>query len=354
MNNETPFKPSLGNLSAYSVDVEFDGVKLNQNELPLDVPQAVKEKIIQRLLNRQWNRYPPLAPSALKEKIAAYTHFPASGILIGNGSNEMIQTAILACCDAGDTMLTVSPTFSVYSRVATAMNLKQVVVPLKEDYSFDPDGLVEKAGEADIILLASPNNPSGTVLEPAEIEAIADAAKGLVVVDEAYYEFSRLSAQGLIEKYSNIVVLRTFSKAFGAAGLRLGYLLGAPDRAGDLEKVKLPFSVGMFQQTAGDVLLDELNRDIIDTVIAERHRVFNVLDQMPGITAVPSRANFILFRPEVMDSKRLFNQLKNDGVLVRVYDGPQLDGMLRVSIGWPPENMLFLDKLRRILDEVSS
>jgi histidinol-phosphate aminotransferase len=339
-------------MSAYSAPLEFDGAKLNQNESPLDIPLPVKEKIFQRLRQSQWNRYPSLKPAPLIEHIAAYTGFPGDGILLGNGSNELIQTVILGCCDAGDSLLTVTPTFSVYRRMASVMNLELVEVPLKEDFSFDVPVLTENAKKAGIIILASPNNPTGSVLEPSDIETIARNTGALVVMDEAYYEFSRQSAQTLINSHPNIVILRTFSKAFGAAGLRLGYLLGATGMVNELEKTRLPFSVGMFQQVAGEVILEQRTQlqNVTGAVIDERQRVYHSLQEMPGIAPVPSQANFLLFKSLALEAGELFKRLYRGGVLVRAYDSPELDGMLRVSIGTATDNNLFLERLRFILD----
>jgi histidinol-phosphate aminotransferase len=349
----TPLKDNIGGLLPYSVPTAFDGIKLNQNESPFDVPFEIKEEIWQRLRKTPWNRYPPTVPLPLLQRIADYTGFPEEGILVGSGSNELIQCLIYSCCNSGDAMLTVTPTFSVYQRAASVMNIRTLRVPLREDFCFAVPRLLEQAKQAKIILLASPNNPTGTVLGTGKIAEIAGRTDALVVIDEAYFEFHGLSVQSLIDAHPNIVVLRTFSKALRCAGLRLGYMLGAPGVVKELEKVKLPFSVGMFKQVAGEVIMEQRQwlEEQIDTTIRERERVFRHLQQHPDIQPIPSKANFILFRIKSFckckrgQAKKLFEHLCGLGVLIRAYDSPELEEMLRVSIGSREENDRFLEAL---------
>lgn len=360
MNLKT-IKSNVQSLLPYSVPTTFNGVKLNQNEGPNDLASKIKEEICQRLCLHSWNRYPSLTSNALLKKIAAYTTFPVSGILIGAGSNELIQTLIFASCNTGDTLLTVSPTFPVYRRVADIMGIQTIEIPLQTDFSFDVPVLLETISQISnlkIIILACPNNPTGTVLSVSEIDKIATQIQkytsALLVIDEAYFEFYRQSAQKLLDKYSHLVILRTFSKALSAAAVRLGYLLASPSLISQLEKVKLPFSIGLFQQVAGEVLLEKyqsITQDII-TTIKERERVFSVLTSFPDIKPIPSQANFILFHCDNRDATVLFRALQEKGVLLRYYGTGVLSGMLRVSIGTRIENNQFIETLRVCLNEI--
>jgi len=224
-----PVKPAVRESEPYLVPQEFDGIKLNQNEAPWDVDPDLKEEILKRMMAMPWNRYPLDPPLALVEKIARYTRFPSDCIMAGNSSNELIQVLISAMCNTGDRILTVSPTFSIYSRAASVMNIDTVAVPLREDFSFDVPALLDQINTVNAVILASPNNPTGTMLEMEEIESILQNTKAAVIMDEAYFEFCGQSAQALIPKYPHLAVLRTFSKALRSAGLRLGYLLAQPD-----------------------------------------------------------------------------------------------------------------------------
>lgn len=347
-----PIKANIRKMAAYSVPQEFHGVKLNQNESASDIPLAIKEEIFRRMKKMQWNRYPRDFPGRLTKNIAAYTNFPAEGIMVGNGSNELIQTLVYSCCDSGDRILTVTPTFSVYHRVAAVMNISPVTVPLKKDFSFDVPAVIKKSHGVKAVILASPNNPTGTSLGMQDIQQIAENIGSLLVMDEAYFEFHGQSAQRFIEIHPNVVVLRTFSKALASAGIRLGYLLGQPRVVDELKKVKLPFSVGLFQQVAGEVIMEnsEFLEKTIKSVIRERERVFSALQAMPGIEPVPSRANFILFQSGKWPADEMYCLLGQAGVLVRAYDSPELSSMLRVAIGAPEENTLFLEKIKEIFN----
>ncbi len=343
-------KKSVLELPAYEV-LQQARIKLNQNESPYDIPVTYKRKILQLMQKKSWNRYPSNHAEALKNAIAQYTKFPAKGIIVGNGSNELILAIMLTICDRGDQITTVSPGFAIYSYLGRILNLQNMEIPLNPDFSFSVTGIIKHSHNSKIIFLASPNNPTGTMLRIQEIEEITKKCKCLVVIDEAYYEFSRISCQHLLERYENIVVLRTFSKAFGLAGIRLGYLLGNKRIVSQIEKAKLPFSVGIFQQTAATFLLqhNSIVKKTAQEIISQRERVFNALNMIDGITPVPSKANFILFSIDKMGRDKVYEQLYKNGILLRRFIHPALKNMLRVTIGTPRENQLFLKAISRII-----
>jgi len=202
------------------------------------------------------------------------------------------------------------------------------------------------------MILASPNNPTGTALKIREIEQIAREFDGLMAVDEAYYEFHQETAQELIHKLDNIIVLRTLSKGFRLAGIRLGYLMGSKEVVKELIKAKLPFSLGVFQQVAGEVILENRKfiQSSVETIIRERSRLFEELKSIRGIHPIPSCANFVLFESKIMSGKELYRILFKKGVLVRYFDVPGLKNMLRVTVGTPEENDLFVKKLKQIAE----
>lgn len=348
----TRVKSSVVNLKSYRVAQDSAVVKLNQNESPIDVPDKVKRETSRRLRELNWNRYPTSPPDSLAGRIADYTSFASAGIVVGNGSNELIQMVIQATCDSGDTILVVEPGFSVYERVASIMNINIRRVPLNGDLSFDPPSIIDAAKAAKLIILASPNNPTGTALNLDAVEEIATAGDCILGVDEAYYEFHRQSAQKLIDRLDNVVVIRTFSKALSLAGIRLGYLLGNERIVEQLEKAKLPFSVGIFQQVAGEVILEnvEFIRDNVERIVRERDRLLAELKEVDGVIPYPSRTNFILFEVKGVEAGELLQALYAKGVLLRSFDGPRLRNMLRVTVGLPEENDVFLDRLSQEIE----
>lgn len=342
-------KQSVRQLGAYSVSQNQSLIKLNQNESPVDISEGIKNEIFKRVQKTSWNRYPPQGAESLIQKISDYTDLPPSGIMVANGSNELIQTLIYAVCDSDDLILTVQPGFSIYKRVSSVMNIRVREVPLKHDFSFDANDILEKSKGVKMIILCSPNNPTGTVLKIKDIEKIAQSFQGIVVLDEAYYEFSKKTAQKLITKFNNLVILRTFSKALGLAGIRLGYLLGNEEMVRDLSKAKLPFSLGIFQQLSGEVILEkkEFIKQRASQIIKERNWLFKELKKIKNIHPVPSFANFILFETQGRSGKDLYQNLLEEGVLIRTFDDPSLKNRLRVTVGTHEENEGFLNKLKK-------
>jgi histidinol-phosphate aminotransferase len=345
-------KSDVMRLPAYVVAQEGARVKLNQNETPWDMSAGLKDRVLAELRRRDWNRYPSGGAEDLRRALARYTRHPASGIIVGNGSNEMIQMLASALCSEGNRIVTVEPGFAVYERVASVMGIQAVKVPLRQDYSFDTEALIEAGRGARLMFLACPNSPTGTMLSVPDIEQIAGRFSGMVAVDEAYFEFSRQTAQPLLASRDNLVILRTFSKAMGLAGLRLGYLLARTDTARELEKAKLPFSVGVLQQIAGEIILSQ-PKEIetrVDAVVAERERIFSELEKLPGLRPIPSHANFILFASRLKPAAELYQSLKQSGILIRPFDSPGISDMLRVTIGVREENDMFLAALRGLLE----
>ena len=348
MNN---IKKNILDLDEYSVTQDLNCIKLNQNESPDDISHTIKSEVLKKLKTCVWNRYPDGSAQSLRVKVADYTGFPAEGIVIGNGSNEMIQTLIYALCDSGDSMVTVNPGFSIYKRTASIMNIAAREVQLRNDFSFDVDALIAAGKNARVMLLASPNNPTGTILSQDEIKQLAENFPGLLAVDEAYFEFSRETAQALIHELDNLVILRTFSKALGLAGLRIGYLMARTPMAELLRKARLPFSLGIFQLLAGEEILNRCD-DVVkgaDSIIQERERVFQGLQKIPEIDPVPSQANFILFACRSLSAFEVFTAMYTSGVLLRYFGASRLENMLRVTIGTPNENDVFLEKLNQVI-----
>jgi histidinol-phosphate aminotransferase len=349
-------KNSILRLEPYSVPGRPAAIKLNQNESPFDWPPSVKVKILKKLEKTGWNRYPREENPELLTRLAYYAGHSPEGILLGNGSNELIQTAICSFASKEDRILTVRPGFSIYKRVATILDIETIEINLKPDFSFDLQEIIEQAPAASLIFLTSPNNPTGSIISLEDIDYLLQKVDCPVVLDEAYFEFSGTTGQPLLKSYENLIILRTFSKAFGLAGARLGYILGQPVVINQMKKARLPFSVGLFQQTAAEILLaeNELVTDLVEKIKAERKRIYEQLLSFKVFKALPSSANFFLLESSTLNAREVFNKLLERDVLVRWFDLPELQNKVRVTVGSPAENDFLINKLRDIEKEVTS
>jgi len=338
----------------YFLPDETDFIRLNLNESAYPLPDWLKEKILGRLKEANWHYYPPEDNSYLLSLTADYIHHQPEGILLGNGSNELIQTVIYACCDSREAIVTLRPGFSIYKNVAELMNIEVIEVPLREDLSFDLDGILRAAQNARILFLTTPHNPTGLALTAEQIEKIMAETKNLVVLDEAYAEFSEETFLPLLSRYDNLIILRTFSKAFRFAGGRFGYLAGKPDMVKALKAARLPFSVGLFQQIAAEVLLEEKDFILkeVKKIVAERERLFHQLKALSSFKPIPSKANFLLVESSLLEAREVYNRLLRKKILVRVFCSPELRYRFRVTVGQPGENDLLVKALSEIEMEV--
>jgi histidinol-phosphate aminotransferase len=349
-------KPEVRGLSAYTLK-HFDAdVKLDQNENPYELPADLKREVLDRMLHRPWGRYPEFVPAAMIRTLAKFTGWHEEGILVGNGSNELIQASLTVTLGPGRRLAIPQPTFTLYKLMATALQAQVNELFLNsEHFVFDVDKLIDASKTSDVLVVCTPNNPTGNLLERDALIAILKNAKGLVLVDEAYHEFSGQTAFPLLSEYRNLVVLRTFSKAMAMAGLRFGYMMAHPEVTREINKAKLPYNVNIFTLAAAEIVIERhsvLNRGIT-SLIQERERVFAELQKRPAISAFPSKANFILVRT-AKPARELFDALYKQGVLVRdVSSYPLLDRCLRISIGMPDENNRFLAALDQVLETKS-
>src|SRR5438093_6495593 len=353
MPNPSPsdvIKPEVRGLSAYTLKHFDAGVKLDQNENPYELPTDLKREVVDRVLRRPWGRYPEFVPAAVIHTLSKFTGWPAEGILVGNGSNELIQASLTVTLGPGRKLAVPQPTFTLYKLMATALQAEVAEILLDaERLTYDVDKLVEASRTAEVIVVCAPNNPTGNLLEREALVALLKNAKGLVLVDEAYHEFSGQTALSLLADHRNLVVLRTFSKAMAMAGLRFGYMMAHPEIAREVYKSKLPYNVNIFTLTAAELVIERrslLNQGIAN-LIRERDRVSAELEKQSAVRAFPSKANFILIKT-ARPARQLFDALYSRGVLVRdVSAYPLLDRCLRISIGTPEEN----DRLLAALDQ---
>jgi histidinol-phosphate aminotransferase len=346
-------KPEVRAAAAYTLPHFEADVKLDQNENPYEIPRELKERIVQRVLERDWGRYPDFVPEETVRSLARFTGWKEDGILVGNGSNELIYVTLIATVGPGQSVVIPQPTFAVYKLMASILGAKVVEVLLDpDDFSFDAAAIANAARGADAVIICSPNSPTGTLLEPDQAERVLEAARGLVIVDEAYHEFSGQTLFPLLERYENLVLLRTFSKAKAMAGLRFGYMLASPGVAGELQKAKLPYNVNIFTLAAAELAIESASRidERVPMLVGERRRVAAELGKRHGVEVFPSHANFLLIRTP-HPARRVFDALYARGVLVRdVSHYPLLERSLRVSIGTPGENDRFLAALDQALE----
>jgi histidinol-phosphate aminotransferase len=347
-------KPAVRQITAYTLAPYRASIKINQNENPFDMPAEIKREVERRLAARPWSRYPDFVPSALLEVLATFAGWKPEGTLAGNGSNELIQATLMVTVSPGTRVVLCEPTFTLYRQVVNVLGGEVLAVPLTRELRFDIEAIRRRAtGErADLIIICSPNNPTGCRINEDELGALARGFDGLVVVDEAYHEFSGRTVVPLLEELPNLIVLRTFSKAMAMAGLRVGYLLTRPELAREIRKATLPYNLNFFSATAAVVACEryDLLRPQIDLLIRERERVFAALAAINGIEPVPSTANFMIARTEI-EPRKLFNELLTRDILIRdVSKYPMLADYFRLSIGSPAEN----DRLIAALGEVMS
>lgn len=346
-------KPDVLSLTAYRAEEPRpDLIKLDANESPFPPSQELRGEIDQALHQVAVHRYPDSKGDRLRSVLAARLQAAPETLVLGNGSDELIQLILLATSGPGTTILAPVPTFSMYELIARAQGLRFEGAPLGSRFEPDLPRLIETIERCDpkVIFLATPNNPTGSVFSEAEICKILAVAPGLVVVDEAYGPYAGQTMLPHLVDQERLVILGSLSK-IGLAGLRIGYLVAHPALTAELEKVRLPFNLNAFSQAAASVVLN--HQEWIDAgvraVVLERERIMTHLVALPGIEAFPSAANFILFRT-TSPGVKLFEALRQQGILVRYLGSvPRLQDCLRVTIGTKSENDRFLEALTKVL-----
>ena len=332
-------KPAVRAQAAYTLRAPTARRKLNQNECPLDVPPAVKRAVLDAVAAAPWQRYPEFVPVELLAGLAAHYGWEPAGVLAGNGSNELIQATLSVVLGAGDAVVACSPTFSLYRLLTSVLGGRYLPVPFGQDFAYDVDRLIAVATRerAKVVVLNSPNNPTGSALPANAVERVLRETDALVLCDEAYQEFGGPTAVPLLRRSSRLVVLRTFSKAMGMAGLRFGVALAHPELAAEIAKGKLPYNVNLVTLTAAAAALREADAlaERTRAIVATRERFVHALAAVPGLTVYPTAANFVLIRCRARPAAEVFRRLYDEhGILVRDVSGAaELAECLRISIG---------------------
>ena len=359
MDGKSPIdgiKKQVLNVPAYTLHAYEADVKLNQNENPFDFPADLKEEVFRRFREYPWSRYPDFVPDSLRQALAEFTGWSKDGILVGNGSNELLQSVLMTLVDHGSTVAIPLPTFTVYRLLATVLGANITDIPLNADMSYNVDVILKKAVEsrAGIVVINNPNNPTGSAINEAGLRRILEGYQGFVLLDEAYYEFGGYTGFDLLKEFPRLLITRTFSKAMGMASLRLGYMMTHPLLAEQISKAKLPYNVNQFSLIAAEVALENIERfrPAIETLLCEKEKLWKEFGEIPGLKVYPSNANFFLVEVPV-SPRAVFDALYAKGILVRdVSSYPTLSRCLRISIGTPQENRLMLDELRRVTGEL--
>lgn len=330
-------RAAVAAMTAYALELREAEIKLNQNESPFDFP--LKEEVLARALARPWNRYPDFESSALRHALANAHGFAEEEILVGNGSNELLAAAAGAFIGPGTPVVLPRPTFALYEKLVTIAG--GTPIPIDIDFAsgvLPLDAMVAALKDLDgaVAVVCSPNNPTGGVLPRGGIERLL-ATGATVLFDRAYGDFAD---DALPPLHDRLVTFSTFSKAWGLAALRVGWLLSTDATCREIRKVKLPYSLNVISDTAAVVALE--NRRIRDAnvaaIVVERDRMLESMRSMPRVTPYPSSANFIAFR-----SAAPFEGFLSRSILVRRYDD-----FLRVSVGTRDENDRFLDALKEL------
>jgi histidinol-phosphate aminotransferase len=336
-------------------------VRLNTNESPYPPPPAFLDAWLDDLRSVPIHRYPDRGARALRAALGTYLGQPSERLFCANGSNEVLQTLLLAYGGAGRRALVFEPTYALHSHIARITGTEVAVAERRADFTIDPDAAAARVAreQPSVTFLCSPNNPTGIVESPGVVEAVLSATDGLVVIDEAYGEFASWTATDLVDDGGRLLVARTYSKVWSMAALRLGFCVAPSPVVAELEKVVLPYHLSVPTQLAGvRALRFRAEMDArVSRLVREREHLLAALEDVDGVTPYPSGANFVLFRVTGADpserAHRVWEQLLARGVLVRSFARwPRLEGSLRVTVGTPDENAAFLAALREAVREV--
>jgi len=350
MSPEKLVRPEILALSAYQVPEAQGMVKLDAMENPYPLPSELRRELAEVLSRVDLNRYPEPSARRVRELIARRMNVPSGmELLLGNGSDDLIQIITLALARPGSTMMYPAPTFVMYGVNAALCGMNAVAVPLREDFSFDADAFIARMNSERpaLVFIAYPNNPTGALYGEEEVLRVIRAAQGLVVLDEAYHAFAGKTFMQRLPEHANLVVLRTLSK-LGLAGIRLGYLAGRPQWIEQFNKVRQAYNVNALTQAAALFVLERLEvlEEQAARIRAERAVLGAALERLPGVTVFPSQANFFLVR--VRQAERTDAALKRQGVLVKNLH-PWLRNCLRITVGTPEENRILLTALHEAL-----
>ncbi len=335
------FRAGLAERPTYDTTERDWQIKVNANESPFNLPPLVEERVMARLSRVAFNRYPNEETALLRRQIAQSYGLSVENVWLGNGSSEIIEKLFFAFGGQGKKIVYPTPSFSMYEIYAQAAETEGVPIASPDDYQLDAEAFIKTVREsrAALAVVCNPNNPTGNYIPREEIGYIAAKIDGALLIDEAYIEFAGESASVLLEKYSNLMVARTFSKAYGLAACRVGYLLADRAVIDVVKKAYMPYSLNVLSAVTADIVyqMRDEYRPRIDMIIAERQRMFERLSSIDGLNVFPSAANFLLCQSA--RAEKLCEALAAQGIGVRNFgNAVRLENALRLSIGTREEN----------------
>lgn len=343
-------RSDIAELKPYVVKDVPHKMKMDSNENPYEMPDNIRDVIAQEILKHNFNRYPDPVAMELRQALSAQLGVNTNQLVIGNGSDELINYTISAFGGDDSAVIFPTPTFSIYGIFANVWGTKAIGVPLSSDFELNSDEIISNMDSfsKSIIFISHPNNPTGNCFSHKNIiDIIEHNSRSIVVLDEAYYEFSGNTFLPLLAKYENLIILRTFSKAYGLAGLRIGYMITNDKIINQIMKVKMVYNINSLSQKIALILLNHKDQMMgyIQQILRERERLIKGLDRIDYIKHFRSDANFILFRVK-SDAEMIFGRLLDNGILIRnLNESGLLKNCLRITIGKPEENDLFLSTL---------
>lgn len=335
---------------AYTLELRDAAIKLNQNESPSDFPRELKENVLARILERPWNIYPDFESMMLRGALANAYGYDVANVLVGNGSNELLAAAIPTFIGPGTPVIFPKPTFALYEKLVAVAGGIALPIAVDPSTGFLPlDEMLRAIARCDnaVVIVCSPNNPTGGVLADGGIDALL-ATGATVLFDRAYGDFAEDTLPPL---HDRLVTFSTFSKAWGLAGLRVGWLASAAATCREIRKVKLPYSLNIVSEAVAATALEngEIRARNVAGTIAERGRMFVSMEKASGVTPFPSRSNFIAFTTR-RDAREVFNALHARGILIRDISAA-VPNALRVSVGTPAQNDAFLAALSETMKD---
>ncbi len=339
-------RPEIAARSGYDAQHPAARIILDANESPYDLTPDIKDRVFSRLKQIPFNRYPEANSRALRGLAAEHLGVDEDYIVTGNGSDELINYLISACIDPGDRVVFPEPSFSMYRILAETHHAEVITEPLGENWELTDD-LIKASRKASLVFLGYPNNPTGNCFDREKINELRSETDGLVIIDEAYSEFSGHSFVDEVSAGEPLVVLRTLSKAFGLAGIRTGFLIAPPQIVEGISTVKLPYNLNRLSQVTAEEALKNKETILknVDIIIEQRNKLFDFLEEQ-GLKPYPTEANFVLFRPSCADG--FYHQLLESGIRVRSFSAPRLENCLRVNVGTPAENQTLIEAIKEI------
>ena len=334
-------RPEVAKIKAYEGEKETANyrIDLSGNESPYDLPTHIKEEITEKIMDNPLNNYPNLYTESLRCSIADYLKIDVDcdQVIVGNGSDDVLDMLINTFLEPGDRVLAAAPTFSMYRFFSElAGGIYENFSLAEKEFNFESIKELIKRLEPKMIFLCSPNNPTGELLSPETILKLADIYSGILVVDEAYAEFSNVTLLNHISEHNNLAVTRTFSKAFGLAGIRLGYLVGSRALISQVSKVLKPYNINSITSLIGKIILreEELIEERVNKIVSEREKMHKMYSEYKNWTVFPSSANFVYI--EGADTVRFKNMLNNSGIKIRSFN--RKPAAIRITVGTPSEN----------------